>query len=92
MTETDNTESVVEEFKSPIRKLFPFFKNSRDKWKEKCKAAKYQLKLLRNQLRQLKKRDAVLKQEVNALKKELQHVRDKERKLIDEVERLKKNR
>ncbi len=91
ITDTDKDESVVEEFKSPVRKLVPFFRNSRDKWKEKCKAAKYQVKLLRNRLRQMEKRDTDLKQEVKALKKELQSVKDKEQKLIDEVERLKKS-
>jgi uncharacterized protein YlxW (UPF0749 family) len=90
MTVTEKAESVVGEYKSPARKLVPFFRRSRDKWKAKCQAAKYQVKLLRNRLRQMKKRDADLKQEVKALRKELQHVRDKEQKLIHEVERLKK--
>jgi uncharacterized protein YlxW (UPF0749 family) len=92
MTQSKKTESVVEEYKSPVRKLVPFFKNSRDKWKEKCQAAKYQVKLLRNRIRQMEKRDNNLKQEVKALKKQLQHVKDKEKKLIHEVEQLKKSR
>jgi uncharacterized protein YlxW (UPF0749 family) len=92
MAESKKTESVVEQYKSPVRKLIPFFKNSRDKWKAKCQAAKYQLKLLRNRLRQMEKRDADLKDEVKQLRKKLQHVKDKEQKLLHEVERLKKSR
>jgi len=92
MTETQKTKSVVEEYKSPVRKLVPFFKDSRDKWKTKCKAAKYQIKLLRNRLRKIEKRDADLKKEIKALKEKLRHVKDKEQKLLHEVERLKKSR
>lgn len=86
----EGTEPVGEEYKSPVRKLIPFFKNSRDKWKEKCIAAKYQVKLLRNRLRQMEKRDAGLKQKVNTLERELQKFRDKEQKLLHEVASLKK--
>lgn len=90
MAENDKTESVVKEYKSPVRKLVPFFKNSRDKWKAKCQAAKYQIKLLRNRVRHMEKRDADLKRKVKALEKELKNVKNKEQKLIHEVERLKK--
>ncbi len=44
------------EFRSPLRKLVTFFKSSRDKWKEKCQQAKYQLKLLKRRFDNLQKR------------------------------------
>ena len=34
-------------FRSPLRKLVVFFRDSRDKWKKKCQDAKYELKLLK---------------------------------------------
>lgn len=91
MTENDKKKTVVADYKSPVRKLIPFFKSSRDKWKEKCQVAKYQTKLLRNRIRHMAKRDADLKQKVKALEKELQSVKNREKKLAHEVERLKKN-
>lgn len=41
------------EFRSPLRKLVAFFKASRDKWKEKCQQAKYELKLLKRRFENL---------------------------------------
>ncbi|HEY2235662.1 MAG TPA: hypothetical protein VGK01_19480 [Candidatus Angelobacter sp.] len=40
---------IEKTYKSPIHKLFSFFKRSRDEWKEKCKAAKTVVKQLKNQ-------------------------------------------
>lgn len=34
-------------FRSPLRKLVVFFHASRDRWKQKCQAAKHELKLLK---------------------------------------------
>jgi hypothetical protein len=48
--------SVVEfeeRYKSPIRKLLPFFERSRNGWKEKCTAAKATVKQLKNQTAKL---------------------------------------
>lgn len=41
--------SVAEstEYRSPVRKLLPFFRSSRDKWKAKCQAAKKENKTVR---------------------------------------------
>lgn len=36
-------------YKSPVRKLLPFFERSRDRWKEKCRAAKSRVKRLQSQ-------------------------------------------
>lgn len=44
--------SIVEienKYKSPVYKLLPFFERSRDRWKEKCRAAKATVKQLKNQ-------------------------------------------
>jgi chromosome segregation ATPase len=90
MAESDKNKSAVDEYKSPARKLIPFFKSSRDKWKAKCLAAKYQIKLLRNRLRHMERRGADLKHKLKALEKELQSVKNKKQKLAHEVERLKK--
>ena len=42
------------EFRSPLRKLVAFLKASRDKWKEKCQQAKYELKLLKRRFDNLR--------------------------------------
>ena len=38
---------MADGYRSPVRKLVAFFQSSRDKWKEKCQEAKYELKLLK---------------------------------------------
>lgn len=42
-------------FRSPLRKLVVFFRDSRDKWKKKCQDAKYELKLLKRRYGNLQK-------------------------------------
>ena len=42
-------------FRSPVRKLARFFRDSRDRWKEKCQLAKRELKRLANQIRAVEK-------------------------------------
>ena len=44
----------MREYKSPSRKLIPWFLHSRNQWKKKCQAAKYGLKKARQQVRYLK--------------------------------------
>jgi uncharacterized protein YlxW (UPF0749 family) len=92
MAKNEKNKSSVDDYKSPVRKLVPFFKNSRDKWKAKCQDAKYQVKLLKNRIRHMDKRKAELKQQVKALKKELKQVQNREQRLANEVEHLKKTR
>jgi hypothetical protein len=41
-------------FLSPLTKLVTFFRRSRDKWKEKCKAAKREIKSLKVCLNKMK--------------------------------------
>ena len=43
-------------FRSPLRKLVAFFRASRDRWKEKCQRAKYELKLLKRRYAKLQLR------------------------------------
>jgi hypothetical protein len=38
---------VAKTFRSPISKLLAFFRRSRDRWKERCKQAKKELKSLK---------------------------------------------
>lgn len=87
--ENDGNKSAVHGYKSPARKLIPFFINSRSKWKAKCRAAKYKIKLLRNRLSRMKKCIANLKRKIKDLEEELQAVKNNEQKLADEVEQLK---
>jgi len=42
-------------FRSPLRKLVVFFRQSRDQWKKKCQDAKYELKLLKRRFANLQK-------------------------------------
>jgi hypothetical protein len=37
------------QYRSPVRKLLPFFERSRNGWKKKCKEAKAEIKRLKNQ-------------------------------------------
>lgn len=87
--ENDGNKSAVHGYKSPARKLIPFFINSRSKWKAKCRAAKYKIKLLRNRLSRMKKCIANLKRKIKDLEEELKTVKNNEQKLADEVEQLK---
>lgn len=59
---------MSEEYLSPIRKLIPFFVNSRDQWKEKCKLAKQEIKRLKNNLSYMKTTNQELKEQITELK------------------------
>ena len=86
MAEKTTQSSSETGYKSPIRKLSRFFESSRDKWKHKCKEAKYQVKILKNRVRFLENSKAELKNRVNELEKELKKVRkvesDNEKKTV----------
>ena len=90
MAKNEKSKSAVDEFKSPLRKLVPFFRDSRDKWKAKCQDAKYQAKLLKNRIRHMDKCKAELKLKVKVLEKELKRVKNREQRLANEVANLKK--
>lgn len=61
---------MSETYLSPLKKLISFFKDSRDKWKAKCKLAKRENKILKNHLAYLKQRNKELKAEIALLKRE----------------------
>lgn len=76
---------MLDQYKSPTRKLISFFNKSRDKWKEKCINAKKEIKNLKNNLRYLKNKNQDLKDENSALRKRLAEI-------TNEAEVLKKNK
>jgi uncharacterized protein YlxW (UPF0749 family) len=90
MVKDEKSKKAVDKYKSPARKLIPFFKNSRDKWKAKYKEVKYKAKLMQNRIRYMEKHSAALKQKVKALEKELQSVKNKKQNLAHELKSLKK--
>jgi hypothetical protein len=49
------TEAIEKQYKSPVRKLLPFFERSRDGWKQKCAVAKAAVKRLTNQTEKLQR-------------------------------------
>jgi septation ring formation regulator EzrA len=89
---------TTKSYKSPKRKLIRFFEKSRNKWKDKCRQAKYQIcrqakyqiKLLRNRIRYLEKSKTISKNRVKALEAELEQMKSNEKQLVEEIERLKK--
>ena len=73
-----------QEFKSPLRKLVLFFQRSRDQWKAKHHALKYQEKIAQNQARAVEKsRDF--------WRKRAEEAEQESRRLTAEVAALKKN-
>ncbi len=81
----------IKNYKSPRRILFRFFEKSRNKWKDKCREAKYQIKLLQNKTRYLEKNKTIFKNRVKELEAELQQMKDNEKQMADKIEQLKKN-
>ena len=84
-------------FRSPLRKLVEFFQSSRDKWKEKCQHAKYELKLLKRRFSNLEKNRDKLKrryEETEAHREQLQsqneHLHAQQQKLQAQVDFLSK--
>lgn len=78
-------------YRSPRGKLLKFFKQSRDQWKAKCRAAKARVKGLQTQLRYVEKSKASWKSRVQALEQELARMQADQHALADEVATLKKN-
>ena len=83
------------EFRSPLRKLVAFFRASRDRWKEKCQRAKYELKLLKRRCAKLQfRRDQAQQdyQHAEAQRVQLQarseHLQTQQQRLQTQVEAL----
>ncbi len=68
-------------YKSPQRKLVKFFAQSRDQWKEKCRAAKATLKQLKKKLQRGEERQRRRKSRVQALEGELARLQAEKRTL-----------
>ena len=71
-------------FKSPIKKLTKFFKQSRDAWKDRAKKAM-------TEIRGNKKRIQFLESSKESLKNKVQELKAKNKKLEKSLEDLKKN-
>jgi hypothetical protein len=59
-------------YRSPISKLVRFFRQSRDNWKAKCKAAKRENKSLKTRLAKMKESRDRWKAQARALREGLQ--------------------
>ncbi len=71
--------------KSPQRKLVKFFAQSRDQWKEKCRAAKATLKQCKKKLQRVEERQQRRQSRVRALEGELARVQAEKRALEEAV-------
>jgi hypothetical protein len=58
-------------YRSPVSKLLPFFRKSRNKWKAKCMAAKRENKSLKTRLAKMKESRDHWKAKARALKEGL---------------------
>ncbi len=81
---------AIKKYKSPKRILLRVFEKSRNKWRDKCKNAKYQIKLLRNKIRYLENNKAAFKNRVKALEAELQKMKGNEKRMSEQIEQFKK--
>ena len=63
------------QYKSPVRKLLPFFERSRDGWKRKCKEAKVTVKRLANRVQSLQKSRDQWKEQARRQREELRRLR-----------------
>ncbi len=89
--DTQKQEANKKKYKSPMSKLVSFFEGSRDKWKNKAKDAKYQIKLLRKRIKYLEQNKNECKNRSKDLEIEVQQMKDKEKRMLAEIDRLKKN-
>lgn len=78
--------SEIDVFKSPTRKLVAFFKKSRDQWKDKVMLAKKENKRLKNEIAYLKKSKDNYKSLALARQRELAALRQKKACIIDRPE------
>jgi chromosome segregation ATPase len=74
----------TKEWKSPMRKLVPFFERSRNRWKEKYRVLKHKCKLLANQIRAVEASRQCWREKAEQAEEEL-------RRLQQELEQHKKS-
>lgn len=67
----------TQEYRSPIKKLARFFKESRDNWKRKCLEAKRRVKLLQTKVADLQASRGRWKKESMQLRSEVSELRTK---------------
>lgn len=65
----------AKEYRSSVRKLAKFFEKSRDKWKQKCLAAKQRVKRLQTKVADLQKSRERWKKEARQLRCEVSELR-----------------
>src|SRR5467141_593698 len=68
-------------YKSPQRKLVPYFAQSRDQWKEKCRSAKASLKQLKKKVQRGDARSHRQQERLQALAREGVEVQAENRRL-----------
>jgi chromosome segregation ATPase len=68
-------------YKSPQRKLVPFFAQSRDQWKEKCRGAKARLKQLKKKVQRGEARQRRHRARLQVLAREVVQLQAENRKL-----------
>jgi hypothetical protein len=88
---TPEDSSPSKTYKSPMRKLLPFFEKSRDQWKAKCIQTKKQLKLFKMTNKRLKRAQGQLKNRINQLELELSQLKEEAQFLKKELEEFKRN-
>jgi hypothetical protein len=76
-----NTRTEGKTYKSPQRKLVPFFAQSRDQWKEKCRGAKARLKQLKKKVQRGEARHHRQPERLQALAGEVRRLHAENRRL-----------
>jgi hypothetical protein len=72
-------------YKSPQRKLVPFFAQSRDQWKEKCRGAKASLKQLKKKVQRGEARHHRQQERLHALARAVVELQAENRRLAEAV-------
>ena len=70
-------------YKSPQRKLVPFFAQSRDQWKEKCRSAKASLKQVKKKVQRGEARHRRQHEQLQALAREVGQLQAENRRLAE---------
>lgn len=76
-----STRAEGKTYKSPQRKLVPFFAQSRDQWKEKCRGAKASLKQLKKKVQRGDARHRRQHERLHALAREVVQLQAENRRL-----------
>lgn len=78
-----NAQEEPKAYKSPQRKLVPFFARSRDQWKEKCRGAKATLKQLKKKMQRGEARHHRQQERLQALAGEVSRLQAENRRLAE---------